>query len=140
MTDEEIDALSGAELDVLIHQRVFGKRVEKRRAFMGTFNTGKEVYREYYFDPDDKTQYLHFTDGYAGMIPNYSANFQDAWLVVSHLSKNGYWFNLSYNGEEVAIDIDRLEGKLWVRAVEEYTGSSVPEAICRASLRAVNHD
>ena len=139
MTDDEIDALSGRELDITVHQRVFGKKVEKRTALIGKIN-GREISKDFYSDPDDNTQYLHVTDGYTGMIPSYSTSIQDAWKVVEHLTKKGYWFDISYNGEEVAIDIDRLVGKLWNKVVEEYTGASVPDTICRASLRVLNHD
>ena len=129
MTDKEIESLiAGGSLDALVHQRVFRKRVELRKGRkIGTKRSiadgDVDVYgKDYYIDPDDKTMYLHATDGFTGMIPQYSTNIADAWKVVDKIGMCiDYQTNtvvVSKNERILATTLNNTPLAVWIAALK----------------------
>ena len=150
MTDSDIDALlPGKELDALIHREVFGRKtLLKKGEKIGTTHSiadgDVDIYaQDYYFDPDDTTLYLHITDGFTGMIPRYSTNIADAWMIVES-------FRCGWNKHTAAViemiitdDIDPQDCECVIYApdIEKQIGigREMAEAICKCALKVANH-
>ena len=137
LTDDQIDALSaGHELDVLVHQAVFGKRVQlikggKPYAWDKSGNPTLFT-KDRYIDPDDKTMYLHATDGYQGMLPEYSTRIGDAWRIVNHLwDIHLMYFHLDYHESLYFVHFSSGDN------IFHGAGNTASLAICRAALKAV---
>ena len=136
LTNDQIDALpAGHDLDVLIHQVVFEKRVQlipggKPYAWDQSGNPILFT-KDRYIDPDDDMVYLHATDGYQGMIPKYSTNDSDAALIRDKLISNGCEIDLWYGGNFWACEVSCDHG------YSTYSANSVPLALCRVALKAL---
>lgn len=109
MTREEILTMEpGRELDALIEQHVFGKRVEWIQ---------DEVTDPYPIVPAE----------YGYIVENYSSDISAAWEVVE---KRNRWFSLQWNGLEYVCEIG-------IDAPCKIGAKSAPEAICKAALLAI---
>jgi hypothetical protein len=124
MSNEEIDKLeAGLELDALVAEKVMRWRVHPR-------NTAHWMLRN-----DDDIDYL--LKGQVGQWRP-SINIAAAWEVVEKLADDDLWLTLNSD----------WYGKLFVacfRRKAELVGTSLhwttaPVAICRAALKAVNHE
>ena len=150
MTEQEIDQMQpGMEMDALIHREVFKRRtnlVVPSTPYATRKNSdGTTTYffkERHYVDPGDTLIYLHATDGFTGMIPNYSTLHDDAMRIVNWNTGNckdadcflecwsdGEWFVASrpvgYSDRKPVATCDgRVTGK-----------PSLPLAICRWGLK-----
>ena len=146
MTNDEIDTLpAGAEMDKLVHEMVFGRRAEFRAGSpigrkLDPDGTWATVYgQDYYFDPDDTTLYLHATDGFTGMIPNYSTRIVDAWRVAEKLKSLhiAICISESEDGWSVEAYSDKDTPSYWCLISE--SDGNISLSLCRAALKAINH-
>lgn len=108
---------AGPELDALVAQRVFGwTNLAERPVFNQMTMTG---YR---------------ADGHPDVVKCYSTSIAAAWLVVEHLRTNGWGVTLNMYPQPSTVEVALWDGKGFVR---ETIRATVPLAICRAALNAV---
>lgn len=68
-------------------------------------------------------------------VPPYSTDIAAAWTVVDHLQKQGYQWRVETPKPDAH---DWYEVRVWAnRALWYAHGTTAPEAICRAALRAL---
>lgn len=158
MTDSEIDALSaGRELDAKIAEHVMGLEIAHRawpchyapdcgayEAVLSErdtdFNAKPDViyWRHHPSEnmPDEDKNDLGL---WCEPVPHYSTDIADAWRIVEHLTLNKHWIDISYNGSDSNVHIER-HNKIWNMIVEvDYDDTPMPLAICRAALKVANH-
>lgn len=114
---------AGRELDALIALQVFGYTLDYE--FADTM--GAPCVREL------RDQYDEW-----GMLPHYSTDMSDAWLVVAKLREREWFFDI---GDKPS-DLDNLKSpRVWNAFVDRTTrgpdADTAPLAICRAALAAL---
>lgn len=114
MTREEILAMEpGRELDALIEQHIFGKRVEWIQ---------DEVTDPYPIVPAE----------YGYIVENYSSDISAAWEVVNQMYKDNWDFTLERHRFMNRDKVGAFFGSL-----ETVKAEAAPEAICKAALLAI---
>jgi hypothetical protein len=134
MTNEEIDKLeAGRELNILIGEKVF--KWERREPDHTNCTPEQVVQPERWHQKcgwyvnDERVACIE-----CGNISDYSRSIADAWLVVEKLKVL------------CSVDISTMIDKTWhVELVDdigefESYASTAPLGICRAALKAVNHE
>lgn len=138
MTREEILAMpAGRETDALIAEKVMGLKPEPSSEHEGWYGDLIPIGDHEFIDPQG---WVYFDKKYGLQpVPDYSTNIAAAWKAVEKL-------NLSYR-----IGIDKAHDNVFwcwfdLDDPEDYameknyyaTGNTVPLAVCRAALLAVN--
>lgn len=125
MTDGEIDALEpGRKMDVLVANLIFHQ------------DCAYHVVRNAYSSDFDKYDWRYTSTG--NRVDGFSTSIQDAWQIVDRL--HYYNFDLHH--------FDKPEGYpphiseciiRWSVYSKIGVGDNMPEAICKAALKVVNH-
>lgn len=84
LTESDIDNMpAGRDMDALIAEHVFGKRVWFEKGNPTAWKDGEPIMwfpNDYVTEPEG-VLYLHVTDGHDGMIQHYSADIRTAWSI-----------------------------------------------------------
>ncbi|MHA2266004.1 MAG: BC1872 family protein [Candidatus Thorarchaeota archaeon] len=73
------------------------------------------------------------------LIPNFPTDIAAAWLVVKKLVEMGYYVDIGVDKHGAQVQLDRLDNE-WELTVESTRARTLPLAICRAALAAVERE
>lgn len=163
LTDAQIDALTGRELDAVIADRVFGYAgigyygptkphgCHQDYALMSK-EEAEAAYLEHWkgdcpgthrWDPErDAVDILHWREGWGPLyIPDWSEDIDAAWELVERLREGGWEMNLSVNSQTFEpwdcrlFVMDARMGAPKHRVIAH--GATGAESIARAALKAL---
>jgi hypothetical protein len=125
---EEITEISNEEaLDILVAEQVIGWQLEKDEAKIKRLN-------EYLAHREGRRWWRMPNGGWYHKPPAYSTDIAAAWQIVDCLNTQGYKLCLSQGDFENHASFV-LDGKKF----DYLTGTSIPEAICKAALQVVSN-
>ena len=134
MTHDEINALSGRELDALVAEKVMGMmtRLSEGGEYIGRFDIS-EPGDLVYDIPDDPYGVRY--------VPHYSTDIAAAWLAVEKLEQDQreILFKITRLGSSMKTLIFQAEFRECRGSFKHYWSdtATAPLAICRAALMAV---
>lgn len=146
MTRDDVMALEGRELDMVVAERVFGlkretTRIQWPRIEVTVFESPGTGGMVYYYHPDDPDVCLgRHKDGFWAMLhplPQFSSDIAWAWLVVERMRKLGFCYYLDdHEGTHKAVFARINRSRQVVGPHYRAESESAPLSICHAAVLA----